>query len=482
MKTFSKVQTSLKKLTLKATSLKQKVLSCFRPEKLKQLQVVKYYRNSKALSLRLDHRLQQHNNIPEVFDETERKCSNCGHHFIGRICPQCGQAGTWSRYTWKQAFFNLLDIWGLGNRPVFRTLRELFYRPGYMIRDYLNGHRQFYFPPFKLVAVAVVLLVFVGWLTGIHGLSPFSSFTEAVGLDKVNDWEGIKVFVGQRLDKIELRLEGYDFVISSALRSVIAAVVWFIWFLSKNMLYEWLFIGAFLGVCIWIAFIRVNRHNFVETYIFLTYVMGQFLLCLIPGTILVWLKGSLATVSPFFDVCIGYVFCAYSIAICFLLLLDFRQFFGLTWKSTISHLLLTFLVGITLLIVIGALITNIALKDFDAVASIVIDLTALVLIVKGFCHAKKILRANETVNRVVIICCKAAMLVILYIFRLDSIISVKPVFLYFILVLLAMVVYTRLSVYLSLLPVTVYKKYHRTSFALLSLLPVAILFFVMVIL
>ena len=54
---------------------------------------------------------------------------------------------------------NFLDIWGLGNRPMFRTLRELFWRPGYMVRDYLNGHRQFYFPPFKLLAVVIVFLI-----------------------------------------------------------------------------------------------------------------------------------------------------------------------------------------------------------------------------------------------------------------------------------------------------------------------------------
>ena len=60
---------------------------------------------------------------------------------------------------------NFLDILGLGNRPMFQTIRELFVRPGYMVRDYLNGQRQRYFPPFKMLAVMALLLVFVTWLT-----------------------------------------------------------------------------------------------------------------------------------------------------------------------------------------------------------------------------------------------------------------------------------------------------------------------------
>ena len=133
-----------------------------------------WYRRFRAWEIRLDRRLQRHNIMPQNIDETPRECSNCGYSFTGRICPQCGQAATWMRYTWRQMILNVLDIWGLGNRPMFRTLRELFTRPGYMVRDYLGGHRQFYFPPFKLLAVSIVLVVFVSWLTGVKYDSIFA--------------------------------------------------------------------------------------------------------------------------------------------------------------------------------------------------------------------------------------------------------------------------------------------------------------------
>lgn len=124
------------------------------------------YRRFRAWESRLNRRQQQREIVPDTFDESERKCVNCGTSYEGRVCPQCGQVGTWSRYNLKQVTLNILDIWGLGNRPIFRTLKELFWRPGYMIRDYLMGHRQFYFPPFKLLAVIAVLLIATSWLTG----------------------------------------------------------------------------------------------------------------------------------------------------------------------------------------------------------------------------------------------------------------------------------------------------------------------------
>lgn len=460
-----KLPTRLKNTVTKFEQIKSSLTN---HNKRKRLTLFKCFRNFKAWNLHIDRRMQFHHTAPDEIDETERKCINCGHHYTGRICPQCGQAGTWSRYTWKQALLNLLDIWGLGNRPMFRTLRELFWRPGYMIRDYLDGHRQFYFPPFKLVAVAVVLLIFVGWLTGIHGFSPLGLLTEITGLNEATDWEGVKSF-------IESQLASHNYNISSSLLSVLTTLAWFIWFISKNLLYEWLFIGAILVVCIWIAYIRVNRYNFVETYIFLTYVLALFLLCMIPGTLLYWLNKSTVSVSPFLHSCSGVALVLYIITVCFLHILVFRQFFGLTWISTISHLIYTILVGIGLAIGIAGFIYNIMVEDYVSVQQMVYTLIAIVLIVKGFGYAKKTLEQNkETVSKAVINSCKAAMLSLLYIFSIDCDITESAIF-NFILTVLCLVLFTVASVYLSLLPVGVYKKYHSTWHALLSLLPVIIL-------
>ena len=92
---------------------------------LKPINKGTYKRNFKAWLTRLDRRQQLRTSIP-AYDSTSRVCPNCGEEYTGRYCPQCGQAGTWRRYTWRQTILNFLDIWGLGNRPVLRTVKDLF--------------------------------------------------------------------------------------------------------------------------------------------------------------------------------------------------------------------------------------------------------------------------------------------------------------------------------------------------------------------
>lgn len=85
-------------------------------------------------------------------------CANCNYTFAGNFCPRCGQSRHGGnrltiRLTLKRAF----DVWGLGNRSLPRTILHLFYRPGFMIQDYLKGKRQAYFPPFKMLFLLTAL-------------------------------------------------------------------------------------------------------------------------------------------------------------------------------------------------------------------------------------------------------------------------------------------------------------------------------------
>jgi hypothetical protein len=88
-------------------------------------------------------------------------CATCHTEFHGNFCPRCGQKTVIGRYSFKTAFLLFLDVWGLGNRGMFRTIRDLLLRPGYMIRDYLNGMQMAYFPPFKMFFLLIALSVLV---------------------------------------------------------------------------------------------------------------------------------------------------------------------------------------------------------------------------------------------------------------------------------------------------------------------------------
>ena len=82
--------------------------------------------------------------------QEEHECLNCHEHYAGSYCPRCGQAATTDRFSMKVAAENFADAYGMGERGMFRTMRDLLLRPGYLILDYLRGMRVSYFAPFKM--------------------------------------------------------------------------------------------------------------------------------------------------------------------------------------------------------------------------------------------------------------------------------------------------------------------------------------------
>jgi hypothetical protein len=111
--------------------------------------------------IRRFHEWQQKPYEVSPLSEQEHECATCGTHYTGNFCPRCGQSQRIRRYSFKTAILNFLDVWGLGNRGMFRTIRDLLLRPGYMIRDYLSGMQMAYFPPFKLFFLLAALSILV---------------------------------------------------------------------------------------------------------------------------------------------------------------------------------------------------------------------------------------------------------------------------------------------------------------------------------
>ena len=103
--------------------------------------------------------------------EVEHECPTCGTHYKGNYCPRCGQSCKIGRYSFKNALLLFLDVWGVGNRGMFRSIRDLLLRPGYMIRDYLRGMQMAYFPPFKMFFLLVTLSLVVDSGLNIEGVN-----------------------------------------------------------------------------------------------------------------------------------------------------------------------------------------------------------------------------------------------------------------------------------------------------------------------
>lgn len=111
--------------------------------------------------------------------EATHKCASCGTEYQGNYCPRCGQSAKIGRFSFKKAILLFLDVWGIGNRGMFRSIRDLMLRPGYMIRDYLRGMQSAYFPPFKMFFLLAALSFVVE-----HGFSLLPSEESEDGQSK----------------------------------------------------------------------------------------------------------------------------------------------------------------------------------------------------------------------------------------------------------------------------------------------------------
>ena len=87
-------------------------------------------------------------------------CPNCATPLAGPWCHACGQSGEeFHRSIWKlaaEAFGGLVDV----DSRLWRTLPHLFFKPGQLTRDYLDGHRASQAPPFRMFLIVVVLVFF----------------------------------------------------------------------------------------------------------------------------------------------------------------------------------------------------------------------------------------------------------------------------------------------------------------------------------
>ena len=91
--------------------------------------------------------------------EESNICLNCETAYTGSYCNRCGQSRNTPRYRFSNAFRNILGGFTNIDNGFGRTLLDLLYRPGYMIRDFIAGKRILYFRPFQTLFVLAALYI-----------------------------------------------------------------------------------------------------------------------------------------------------------------------------------------------------------------------------------------------------------------------------------------------------------------------------------
>ena len=115
-------------------------------------------------------RMDENNDLP--LDESPT-CLNCGTRLRGQYCGKCGQRSRnrlisiWQLL--REAFGDLLEL----DSRLWRTLVPLLVRPGRLTRDYLEGRRARYMPPFRTYLVLSVVFFVVAFFDPKEDLSLF---------------------------------------------------------------------------------------------------------------------------------------------------------------------------------------------------------------------------------------------------------------------------------------------------------------------
>lgn len=107
-------------------------------------------------------------------------CKNCNHHFEGRFCNFCGQKANTNRLTWKEVFHYIPHAVLHLDEGFFYTTKQLAIRPGYAIREYLNGKRKQHYNPF------LMLVLLAGLSSYLYVHFHFQTIIASVRLDKLS--------------------------------------------------------------------------------------------------------------------------------------------------------------------------------------------------------------------------------------------------------------------------------------------------------
>ncbi|HEV7717290.1 MAG TPA: DUF3667 domain-containing protein [Steroidobacteraceae bacterium] len=90
-----------------------------------------------------------------------RRCENCQAPLSGPYCAACGQRDEPHIHSLKEFISEAAESVTHADSRVWRTLWPLLVKPGFLTREFLEGRRARYLPPFRLYLVLSVIFFLV---------------------------------------------------------------------------------------------------------------------------------------------------------------------------------------------------------------------------------------------------------------------------------------------------------------------------------
>lgn len=119
----------------------------------------------------------------------EQVCKNCGNHFTGKFCNNCGEKvydehSKSFKHLFEEAFHFLTHL----DSKFLKSVKLLLFRPGFLSTEFCRGVRKKYFKPVSLFLIGVILYLIFPLTQGLN-----MSFTNTINNFKFN---GVTVVQG----------------------------------------------------------------------------------------------------------------------------------------------------------------------------------------------------------------------------------------------------------------------------------------------
>lgn len=168
-------------------------------------------------------------------------CKNCGEKIEKKYCTHCGQKVAPKRIDIKALVHDIPHAIFHVDSGFFYNVKQLFLRPGFAIKDYLEGRRKAFFHPVTYLAILMVFNLFAVKITNLH----------------YYDEQELAYMTAKEIEFIK----EYD------------ATQW--WFLEHNYLY--MLIAIPVSTTFYYFFFRLHKHryNFAENAIITMFIIAQ---------------------------------------------------------------------------------------------------------------------------------------------------------------------------------------------------------------
>jgi hypothetical protein len=117
-------------------------------------------------------------------------CKNCGNQFSGKFCNQCGEKvysdhDKTLRHFFEEAFHFVTHF----DSKFLKTVRLVFFKPGFVSTEISHGVRKKYFKPVSLFLIGVIIYLLFPVLRGMNiHISAHISQYELLGIHFPKNW------------------------------------------------------------------------------------------------------------------------------------------------------------------------------------------------------------------------------------------------------------------------------------------------------